>query len=357
MNASRATPLAFALLILCADADAAQRTFVASTGNDANACSLTAPCRSFAAALTHTDPSGEVIVLDSAGYGPVNIAQSVSIIAPPGTYAGISVFATQSGVAIFGLTPTDRVVLRGLTINSQGGDYGVILSSGGGIVHVEDCVISGFGIAGRAGIHVTNSADAQLFVSDTIVKSGASGIQAMPTSGFIKVVIDRVRLTELSANGVDLGNAFTAQIRDSAIIATAQGIYVGVAPVTGSSINIERTTLSNSSLFAFYANFAGGTTLDVSMTDSIVADNGAGFFMNTVTGSLKGTITRSTFSGNVGFNGAVKANGASTIRLNGNTIVRNAVGWSGAGSVLSLGNNLIEDNGSGNTAPPPMTPK
>jgi hypothetical protein len=44
----------------------AQRTFVSTSGNDANACSLTAPCRSFGAAITQTDPNGEIIVLDSA---------------------------------------------------------------------------------------------------------------------------------------------------------------------------------------------------------------------------------------------------------------------------------------------------
>ena len=78
---------------------AAQRTFVASTGLDANPCSIGAPCRSFGAAISHTDSDGEIIVLDSAGYGPVTIIQSVSIIAPPGVYAGISVFSGD-GVTI-----------------------------------------------------------------------------------------------------------------------------------------------------------------------------------------------------------------------------------------------------------------
>jgi len=60
----------------------AQRTFVASTGNDAAPCSLAQPCRGFARAITQTNAGGEVIVLDSAGYGPVTITKSVSLIAP-----------------------------------------------------------------------------------------------------------------------------------------------------------------------------------------------------------------------------------------------------------------------------------
>ena len=68
--------------LAAADAAAtAQRTFVASTGNDANPCSLAQPCRGFARAFRQASP-GEVIVLDSAGYGLVTITQSVSLIAP-----------------------------------------------------------------------------------------------------------------------------------------------------------------------------------------------------------------------------------------------------------------------------------
>src|SRR5215471_13629595 len=72
---------------------AQQRTFVSGGGNDLNACSRTAPCRTFGHAISQTSVGGEVIVLDSAGYGAFTITQAVSIIAPPGIYAGISVFS------------------------------------------------------------------------------------------------------------------------------------------------------------------------------------------------------------------------------------------------------------------------
>jgi hypothetical protein len=55
-----------ALLIVMPDAGAtAQRTFVASTGLETNACSLTQPCRSFGRAITQTNDGGEIIVLDT----------------------------------------------------------------------------------------------------------------------------------------------------------------------------------------------------------------------------------------------------------------------------------------------------
>ena len=96
--------LAFALSMLGASeaTGTAQRTFVASYGATANTafnCSLSKPCRAFSEAISVTNPGGEVVVLDSAGYGPVTITQSVSIIAPAGVHAGVTVF-TGDGVTV-----------------------------------------------------------------------------------------------------------------------------------------------------------------------------------------------------------------------------------------------------------------
>ena len=97
----------------------AQRTFVASYGNDANACSLTQPCRGFAAAVAKTDRNGEVIVLDSAGYGPVTINQPISIVAPAGIYAGITLSSDGSTGITINAGSNDQVILRGITVNTR----------------------------------------------------------------------------------------------------------------------------------------------------------------------------------------------------------------------------------------------
>ncbi len=94
-------------------AGAGQRSFVSTSGVDNPTCSITSPCRGFNAAITATAPGGEVIVLDSGGYGQMTITKSLSIIAPPGVYAGISV-SVGDGVSIL-TVPTDAVTLRGLT--------------------------------------------------------------------------------------------------------------------------------------------------------------------------------------------------------------------------------------------------
>src|SRR6266481_9627937 len=56
------------------------RSFVSGIGSDSNACTRTAPCRTFAFAITHTNAGGEIYALDPAGYGPVTITKSISII-------------------------------------------------------------------------------------------------------------------------------------------------------------------------------------------------------------------------------------------------------------------------------------
>jgi hypothetical protein len=104
-----------------------QRTFVASTGVDGNPCSIVAPCRTFTTAIAKTAAGGEVIVLDSAGYGPVVIGKSISIIAPPSVYAGISVF-TGPGITVSG--PGIKVALSGLRLIGLGGTIGINFTQG-----------------------------------------------------------------------------------------------------------------------------------------------------------------------------------------------------------------------------------
>ena len=130
---------------------AATRTFVASSGSDLNPCSRSAPCRSFAAAIAVTDVDGEVIVLDSAGYGPVTITQSVSLTTPAGLYAGVT--ATAGDAVTVTIASTDRVILTGLTISGLGGNNGIHFTSAGKL-RVESVLVTNFlntGILGDGG--------------------------------------------------------------------------------------------------------------------------------------------------------------------------------------------------------------
>ena len=117
------------------------RTFVSSAGMDTNPCSRSAPCRSFGAAIAQTAAGGEVIVLDSAGYGAATIGSSISLIAPRGVYAGVSV-PGGAGITI-SAAATDVVTLRGLTLNGTGGGDGIYLASGG-VLYLQQLTIQNF---------------------------------------------------------------------------------------------------------------------------------------------------------------------------------------------------------------------
>ena len=139
-----------------------QRTFVSGQGSDTNPCSISAPCRSFAAAIAQTVTGGEVVVLDSAGYGPVTITSAVSITAPPGIYAGVSVSSGDGVVVNAGAS--DRVVLRGLNIVAiPGTPAAAVRFLNGGTLVVDGCNVTGmpngivFQPAGTATLWVSGS--------------------------------------------------------------------------------------------------------------------------------------------------------------------------------------------------------
>ena len=265
--------IAFALSLFSATgaATTAKRTFVASYGNDANLCSIAAPCRNFTRAITQTSASGEVIVLDSAGYGAVTITQSVSIIAPAGIYAGISVFGGD-GVTVN--APGAIVVLRGLSINGQGGNNGISLQAAAR-VRIENCVISAMHLAGIS----DTAANAELIVLDTVVRDNlGSGVTLFADLG--SLVLDHVRSEHNGGNGVSFtpgagSPGALATIADS-IFVHNDGDGIGTDSVSGATITlvVERSVMSSNGQNGFRAGTAVGGSGVVTVSRSAINDNG-----------------------------------------------------------------------------------
>ena len=217
--------IAFALSLFSTigAAATAKRTFVASNGNDANPCSITAPCRGFTAALAQTASGGEILVLDSAGYGPVSINQAVSIIAPPGVYAGISVL---SGTGIFVNPGSGTVVLSGLTINGLGGTLGINFQSG--TLRIERTTVSGFP---SAGLGESLGADAALLIHDSAFIANGFGIFVATSTGIVTVEIDASRFDQNST-----GAAFADNVRGTVSGSSFSGnSFVGAFTQPGTS--------------------------------------------------------------------------------------------------------------------------
>lgn len=254
-----------AMLLLSSLATAAQRTFVASSGSDAHACSLSQPCRSFAAAIAQTSPGGEVVVLDSSGYGPVTITQSVSIVAPAGIYAGITVFS-GSGVTVDAASAT--VVLRGIAINGQGGANGVAIQSASR-VRIEGCVISG--LTSHAILQTTS---AELAIVDTIVRDNAG--DGIRIAGDGAITLDRVRSEHNGGNG----------------------FYIAATTIEANA-SITDSVLSANGGSGIFANGSADTQMAVAVDRSIVANNGGdGIFAYAAPGGIELTITRNVIERN-----------------------------------------------------------
>ena len=240
---------------------AGPRTFVSGLGNDANPGTREQPKRTFASALSVTDPGGEIVALDSAGFAStaLTINKSVSIIAPPGVYAGVRV-ASGNGIAV-NAGASDKVILRGLSINGTG-TYGINFSSGAAL-HVESCVINGFysGGGGTGGIY--SNSTGKLFVNDTIIRGGDSGI--IVNQG--QVSLDQVRMED---NIVGL-NAYAGKTSARNSVASGNG-YGFVAQGGGSTeVNIENCLAAN--------NISAGVFIDlgtVRVSNCTVTDNARG---------------------------------------------------------------------------------
>src|SRR3954470_22706988 len=113
-----AVTVASALFALSAPAHAqATRTWVSGVGNDADPCSRTAPCKTFAGAISKTANGGEINCLDPGGFGGVTIGKSLTIKCQH-TEGGVLVAGTNA--IVINATATDRVTLRGLDINGTG---------------------------------------------------------------------------------------------------------------------------------------------------------------------------------------------------------------------------------------------
>jgi Right handed beta helix region len=317
------------LLICCSalatltttSAHAVQRTFVASFGADANTtanCSLAAPCRGFAAAQTVTDNNGEIVVLDSAGYGVVTITKSISIIAPTGVYGGISVFP-DSGNGVFIATAGVNVVLRGLNINGQGGSTGIRMLAGNSLT-IENCVISNLADTG-----VNVDTPAIVNITDTIVRrNGSIGVRLQNGA---KGTITRAIISSNGNDGIQ-----------------AQGTTAN----TTTAMDISDTTVDGNDLSGVVAISSTLTAiLKVSIRDSRVVRNaGNGLNARSFSGAaVTVSASNNIISNNSGTGVAAFSPGAKMI-ASGNTVTgNNGVGLVNSGAVIeSAGNNTVRGN-------------
>jgi hypothetical protein len=297
----------------------ATRTWVSGVGDDVNPCSRTAPCKTFAGAISKTAAGGEINCLDPGGYGAVTITKSMTISC---LYTEGGVLAGGNGITV-NAAATDVVFLRGLDIFGVNPPTNGVRIVNAGAVHIEDSVIRRFNSAGSFGVSFQPSGATQLFIRNTtIAENGNSGgtgggilVQPTGAAGSSRVQLNNVRV--LNNAGVGLKIDSTG--------ATAAG---------GSAVVIDNSEFSGSPIGISAIQPSGTSAISVMLDDSIVTNN-----------SIYGL--------------AASGAGTAIIRVSGTMITANATAIlnSGGGTVRSYGDNLIDGNTNPSTFSGAVLPK
>lgn len=227
MNTFRFTVKIFAIAIfMFAFASLAQaqatRTWVSGVGDDANPCSRTAPCKTFAGAISKTAACGEISVLDPGGFGAVTITKSITIDGT-GTLAGILASLTTGIIVNAGAT--DVITIRGVSINGAcNGIRGMNILQAKA-VNVEDCVIFRFA---NEGILVNDSDGMALNIRNSVIRDNAGdGVSLTAAAGLIKATLDNVRISGSGLNGLHVKQRASLTARNSVVSNnTGNGVFV-----------------------------------------------------------------------------------------------------------------------------------
>jgi hypothetical protein len=311
-GAFSASALALSALVGITPAGAqATRTWVSGTGDDANPCSRTAPCKTFAGAISKTAAGGEINCIDPAGYGSVTITKAMTLNCS-NTLGSVLHSGTQGIVVNAGAS--DNVIINGLELNGAGttpGTKGISFLAGGSLI-VRDSFIYGSRTSPAWGVSFTPSAASKLFIIDTTIANNGTGT----TGGGVLIQPTGLGSASASLNNVHIVNNANNGLRVDSTGNTGPGITVSLDHVESDGNQQGIVAL----------NPPGTTTIGMMVANSMIALNGAvGIF----------------------------ANGAAvTIRVGNSTITGNALGVAALGSstIASYGDNRLDGNPTVGTA-------
>jgi hypothetical protein len=214
----------------------ATRTWVSGVGDDANAGSRTAPCKTFAGAISKTARAGEINVLDPGGFGAVTITKAITIRSDH-IEAGVLVSGTN-GIVV-SAAATDTVVLEGLDIDGVNTGLNGVSITAGGSVYVIRCAIRRFT---QNGINMaSSSANARLFIKDSIINLNHGGVNEQSSgvgnaTSILDTVIDDNTAFAVRADGagdvLDIANsALTASLTAISLLNGAHAVSFGPSNV------------------------------------------------------------------------------------------------------------------------------
>jgi hypothetical protein len=240
--------MAFTLMISSNAQAQATRTWVSGVGDDVNPCSRTAPCKTYAGAISKTARDGEISTLDPGGFGAVTITKSITINGGGGGQGYGSILAASVNGVIINITdPADTrksVRLDWLNINGASTGLDGVRFLAGNVLHVSNTLIDGFTSDGIE-TNVT-TANVQLIVENTRVRNCVgSGIRVNGTNAAqVRATIANCHITR-NGIGVDFVNGVRGSIQNSTVSNnTNHGLQVA-EPTVGSNMNIISTNISD----------------------------------------------------------------------------------------------------------------
>jgi hypothetical protein len=256
----------------------ASRTWVSGVGDDANPCSRTAPCKTYAGAISKTAPAGEINCLDPGGFGAVTITKSITIDGGGGQVASVLVSGTNGIVVQAG--PSDVVILRNLRFNGIGTGLNGIRFLSGRDLNVENCYIFGF-LQNGIDIALNQATPASVHVFHSVLKNnGGVGIRAANAVApsvlvgidFTEIALDNIGVEAASHSSVTINNAMISK-------AASDGIKSDSTTGGDSVISIAHSELINN------ANGATSTAGSVVIGDTTIAFS-TGTAFNKTTGGM-----------------------------------------------------------------------
>jgi hypothetical protein len=228
----------------------ATRTWVSGVGDDANPCSRTAPCKTFAGAISKTANGGEINCLDPGGFGGVTIGKSLTIKCH---YTEGGVLVSGTNAIVVNATATDTVTLRGLDINGIGVGAQTSLS----------------------GVKVLSARKVRVF--DSEIYRFQAGVTVAPTSAVTSVVLKNNHIHDngvgvINAPGNNLISFVTATLRYNDVQDNTCGVVTSSFGTNGSTPNANTDCGAATSLSGI------NKTAVTEMYHNGVNDNGFGVF-------------------------------------------------------------------------------
>jgi hypothetical protein len=265
------------ILTLSSLAQAATRTWVSGVGDDVNPCSRTAPCKTYAGAISKTAKDGEISTLDPGGFGAITITKSITINGGGQGQGYGSILAALTNGVIVNITDVNdirkTVRLNWLDINGASTGLDGIRFIAGLELHVENTTIDGFT---GDGIEMNISASGQItnfsMRNVTIRNCGGSGVKTIATGAGANVVsYDNINVTRC-ATGIDAQNGTRGGMRASMIAMNTTGIATSEG-TSGTEMNIDGTTILGNTTGISVGGSTSAPTASVRLARCLITQN------------------------------------------------------------------------------------